>query len=55
MVETNCHLLGGTNGTWSNCKLHGSSCSTAELYWLKTEYTGASREKEVDEISWAGY
>ena len=23
------------NGTWSDCKLHGSSRSTAELYWLK--------------------
>ena len=52
MVETNCHLLGGTNGTWSNCKLHGSSCSTAELYWLKNRiYRSPPGKKEVDEIN----
>ena len=44
------------NGTWSDCKLHGSSRSTAELYWLKnTNIPEPSREKEVDEVSWAGY
>lgn len=46
----------GRNGTWSNCKLHGSSCSTAELYWLKNRiYRSPPGKKEVDEISWAGY
>ena len=32
---THCHLLGSVNGTWSDCKLYGSSRSTAKFYWLK--------------------
>jgi hypothetical protein len=56
VAKTHRHLLGSTNGTWSNCKLHGSSCPTAKFYWLKKQnIPEPSRTKEVDEVSWAGY